>query len=180
MLQRDNSLLAVIDIQDVLMPEAETVREKFLASTCRLIEAARLLELPVLVTEQNPARLGESNSRVGGKLGDSKRIPKMAFSCLAETEFKTALAQSGCGQLLICGMETHICVMQTALEAQEAGFEVYVVRNAVVAREKREHEGGLFRLAQHAIPLVTAEMAIFELLRSAGTPAFKKLLPLLK
>jgi nicotinamidase-related amidase len=107
-------------------------------------------------------------------------IEKTAFGCLGSTDFCASLASIGRRQLLITGIETHVCVLQTALLALEQGHEVFVARDAVGARLGEEHEAALARLAASGVTLVTTEMAAFELLRDAAAPEFKQLLPLLK
>ncbi|NLN92431.1 MAG: hydrolase [Candidatus Hydrogenedens sp.] len=180
MLRKENTVLLVIDIQDVLMPENEKVSRNYLKQCSRLIRVMQALEVPILVTEQYPDRLGATNEELLSLLGDTPRQPKIEFSCLANTAFREALEKTGRKQLLIIGMETHICVMQTALEALDEGYEVYVVRDAVVSTREREYKAGLERLARGGAEITTTEMSIFELLRQGGTPEFKKVLPLIK
>jgi len=180
MLNRTATTLAVIDIQDVLMPKDAAVVNVFLANLTKLIRCAQGLEIPILITEQNPDRLGRTNAAVAEVLGETPRLGKMTFSCLADNAFAEKLKQLGRNQLLITGMETHVCVMQTALDAMYAGYHPFVVRDAVLATHPQEHQAGLDRLAQAGIPLVSTQMAVFEWLRAAGTPEFKRLLPLLK
>lgn len=180
MLMRDQAVLAVVDFQDKLMPEQKDVTEPFLGNAVKLIEVARRLGLPILVTEQYPERLGGSTPRIAEALGGLPRLGKTEFSCFANAGFREALENCGRRQCLVMGMETHICVMQTALGLKEAGYTPYVVRDAALAMKKAEHKAGLERLRQEGVPLITTQMAIFELLRAAGTPEFKDMLPLLK
>lgn len=180
MLHRHAALLLVVDIQDKLMPSAQEAVDPFLRNAVKLVESAKTLQIPVLVTEQNPERLGGTNARVAAALGELPRWSKLEFNCLANSGFDGALRQSGRTQCIIIGMETHICVMQTALGLKEAGFAPYVVQDGCLAAVKEEHEAGLRRLVQEGVTLVTTQMAMFELLRAAGTPEFKQMLPLLK
>lgn len=180
MLNKKDAVLVVVDIQDILMPKSVEVVEEYLGRSVKLIRVARMLEMPVLVTEQYPERLGSTNDRVLDALGDVPRLPKLEFGCLANDAFKAALEATGRRQLLLIGMETHVCVNQTALEALELGYEVYIVRDAIVSGEKAEYKAGLARMKQAGAVPVTTDMAIFELLRKAGTPEFKAALPLLK
>ena len=180
MLVKDDAVLVVIDIQDVLMPKAPDVVAGYLAQASKLIRVMRALEIPILVTEQNPERLGGTNNGVAEALGEVQRLPKMEFGCLANTAFLEALGATGRNQMVIVGMETHVCVMQTALEALEQGYEVFIVRDAVVSARKSDYDAGLDRMREEGALLVSAEMVIFELLRKAGTPEFKKVLPLIK
>ena len=180
MLRKEDTLLVVIDIQDILMPESDKVIRNYLKQSRRLIQVMQSLELPVLVTEQYPERLGTTNAELLEVLGETARLPKMEFSCLANAAFHEALEKTGRKQILIVGMETHVCVLQTALEALAEGYEVYVVRDAVVSSRKSEYKAALKRMTQAGVVVLTAEMAIFELLRVAGTAEFKKLLPVIK
>ncbi len=148
--------------------------------TIRLIRFARILGLPVLWTEQYPAGLGPTIPELAGELTGFQPIEKLAFGCMAEPSFVAALQETGRTSLLITGVETHICVLQTALGAVERGFEVWVVADAVGARKTQQHDAALNRIVDSACQLVTAEMAIFEILERAGTPEFKQCLPLLK
>lgn len=180
MLERDKSILLVIDIQDKLLPKDAAMAERFLAKAIKLIRSAQCLHVPILVSEQNPEKLGGTNARVSEALGDIRRTAKMEFGCMANAEFRDALAATGRRQLLATGMETHVCVMQTVLAALEAGYEVFVARDAVASMEKDEYQAGLERMSGAGAALVTVQMAVFEWLRAAGTPEFRSMLPLLK
>ncbi len=160
--------------------DAPEVVKAFLGNTGKLIETAKCLELPVIVTEQNPERLGGTNQEIAGVLGDVPRISKLEFNCAANDAFREALRATGRRQALVLGMETHICVMQTALGLKERGYEPYVAVDATVSMHEAEHKLGIRRIEQEGVRLVTTQMAIFELLRMAGTPEFKRMLPLLK
>jgi len=179
MLKRDSVVLLVIDFQDSLMkkiPVAEAVTRE----TVRLIRFAKLLELPILWTEQYPKGLGRTTPELSKEMEGVSVIEKTAFGCMGDSGFVTSLEATGRNQVLITGVETHVCVMQTALRAAECGYEVFVVSDAVAAREKAQHKAGLERIKNSSCQLVTAEMAMFELLEKAGTPEFKNCLPLLK
>ncbi len=180
MLLKENTVLVVIDIQDVLLPKATEVAAAYIAQAAKLIRIARALEVPIVVTEQNPERLGGTHAEIVEALEDIPRLPKLEFGCMANPGFREALKQADRRQLLIIGMETHVCVMQTALEAVAEGYEAFVVRDAVVSTRKSDYKAGLARMVQEGVICVSSEMAIFELLRKAGTPEFKRVLPLIK
>lgn len=122
MLMKENSVLVVIDIQNILMPKDQEVTAAYVAQCAKLIRVARTLEIPVLVTEQNPNRLGGTCEEILDTLGETPRLPKLEFGCLANAAFRDALEGTGRKQVLIIGMETHVCVMQTALEALRPGL----------------------------------------------------------
>lgn len=180
MLTKERAVLVVVDVQDKIFPKDDGVVEKTLDQTVKLIQVANALKVPVLVTEQYPERLGATNEKVSAFLDDVDCIPKMEFSCMANDAFLGELESLRRTQLLIVGQETQICVLQTALGAMEAGYQAFVVRDAVMSQQKQEYKAGLHRMESAGAQIVTTQMAIFELLGEAGTPEFKALLPLLK
>ena len=180
LLNQKDTVLLVVDIQRKLMAADAGVTGRFIRNVKRLVETATVLGLPIVVTEQNPERLGGTIEEIDALLGDTPRFSKLEFSCTANPAVAAALKQTGRSQCLLVGMETHICVMQTALGLVEAGFQPYVVTDGTLAAAKDEHKAGLRRMIQEKVSLVTTQMAIFELLRAAGTPEFRKMLPHLK
>ncbi|MBI5094205.1 MAG: isochorismatase family protein [Candidatus Hydrogenedentes bacterium] len=179
MIERDKTVLAVIDFQDKLLPKIP-VADAIIARAAKLIRFARELSIPILWTEQYRNGLGPTNSAIVDELDSVPALEKMAFSCVGDAAIAGALSQMGRSQLLLTGVEAHICVMQTGLQALEKGYQVFVARDAVASRVKSEYKAGLARMQRAGAELVTVEMAMFELLRVAGTPEFKKVLPLLK
>ena len=179
MLFRANVVLCVIDFQDGLLPKIP-VADAIMEQAVKLIRFARELDLPVLWTEQYPKGLKQTNEKVAIELKGLKPIEKVSFGCFGAPGFADALAQTGRRQLVVTGIETHVCVMQTVLSALGAGYEVFVPRDAVASRVKSDYKAGLARMQSHGAELVTTEMVLFEILRAAGTPEFKKVLPLIK
>jgi nicotinamidase-related amidase len=180
LLDREQTVLAVIDIQQVLLPKDAEVTEAYLANAAKMIRAARILGLPVLVTEQYPERLGGTTDRIAAEIEGLPRLPKTEFGCMANEGFRGALAALERRQLLLVGMEAHVCVCQTALAALEQNFEVFVAADAVSSTTAAEYRFGIDRMARAGAAMVSVQMAIFELLRVSGTPEFKAMLPLLK
>lgn len=180
MLIPETAALLVIDIQEKLFPPNETVRREFVTNATKLIRCAQVLEMPVFVAEQNPERLGATYAPVAEALGGTARHAKLEFSAMANPGFNAAVRASERRSLLVIGMETHVCVMQTALDALNEGYTVHTVRDAVLSMRKKQYKAGLERIAQAGGVLATTQMTLFELLRRAGTPAFKAMLPLLK
>lgn len=179
MIERDRAALIVIDFQDKLLTKIRH-NDTILPKAVNLVRFARSLELPVLWTEQYKKGLGPTNPELESELEGIPGIEKMSFGCLGEPQFAAALAATGRKQLLITGIEAHICVMQTALSARQAGYEVFVATDAVGSCNDSDREAGLARMERAGVELVTTQMAMFEILREAGTPEFKKVLPLLK
>ncbi len=179
MLERAKTALVVIDFQEKLLPtihQGEAALEKAL----RLIRFARELGLPVLWTEQYPKGLGPTVAAAADALAGLTPQAKTSFGCVGDAGFRDALAATGATQVLITGIEAHVCVLQTALGLRELGLEVFVARDAVSSSAPEECAAGLERMASNGVQLVTVQMAMFELLREAGTPEFKRVLPLLK
>lgn len=179
MLDRNTTALLVIDYQEKLVPKILGI-DAILGQAVKLIRFARELGIPILCTEQYPKGLGPTVDAVAAELSDIPRMEKTAFGCLGDAAIAQAVRAAGKRQLLLTGIETHVCVMQTALSALTEGYQVFVPRDAVGSRAESEYQAGLHRIEKAGAELVTTEMALFELLREAGTPEFKKALPLIK
>jgi len=179
MLEQTNTALLVIDFQDKLLAKIFNAGA-IVPCAIRLIRFAQELRLPIVTTEQYPRGLGPTTETVARELSGAVPITKTAFGCMGEPGFVTALQGAGRSQLLVTGIETHVCIMQTVLAALEAQYETFVVRDAVGSRRAGDHEAALARMEKAGAVLVSTEMAMFEILRDAATPEFKKVLPLLK
>jgi nicotinamidase-related amidase len=174
MLNRNDALLVAVDFQIKLLPFTWDA-EGLVARTARLIRGARLLGLPILVTEQYPQGLGPTDPRLVEALGESSMpIIKATMSCLGEPRFREALQATGRRQVILCGIEAHVCVYQTAADLCGAGYEVHLAADCVSSRRERDVELALRRMAQLGCAISTHEMAIFEVLGVSGTPEFKE------
>jgi nicotinamidase-related amidase len=173
MLNQQDALLLMVDFQVKLLPftwDAEGV----VARTVRLIQGARRLNLPILVTEQYPQGLGATDPRMIDALGEAHRpMVKTTMSCMSDLPFREALQATGRRQVILCGIEAHVCVHQSADELSAAGYEVHLAADCVTSRRERDVELALRRMAQAGCAISTHEMAIFEILRVSGTPEFK-------
>src|SRR6185369_5945928 len=180
-LQAENCTLVVIGIQQKLLPPIFN-KEQLVRNTSLLVRLARILDIPVLVTTQYAKGLGETVPEILSLVGDTKPIDKIEFSCFGKDSFCSA-AKSVPGNrntMLLCGMETHICVMQTALGALEQGYLVHVASDAVGSRAEWNWKIGLERMRDAGCVISSTEMMMYELLRKSGTEAFKELLQHLK
>jgi nicotinamidase-related amidase len=177
-LQREDVLLLIVDVQQRLMPViAETERVE---KNCELLaQAARQLNIPIYITEQNPRHLGKTSDRLREAAADAPVLEKMSFSACTESVLR-AIESSGRQTILMCGVEGHVCVLQTALDLREKNFTVFAARDAISSRTVANAEVGWQRMMGAGVLPTSAESAIFELLREAGTPEFRALLPLLK
>lgn len=174
------SALLVIDIQERLssaMPEK--VLEKITQNTGRLIQAANMLDVPVIATEQYPKGLGATLEPLSAHL-QNPALSKTCFSSCSADNFKPALAQYVRKQIIITGMESHVCVTQSSLELQHEGYQVFVVEDAVCSRNKHHHRNAMARLQQAGIIICNHESVMFEWLRDAKHPQFKNVTALIK
>jgi nicotinamidase-related amidase len=172
-----DTALLVIDVQEKLV-RLVPQHERLIWNIGRLIDGAQVLSVPVLGTEQYPQGLGPTTPALADKLG---AMPgKMTFSCSGCEPLMQALRATGRTKVAICGIEAHVCVLQTALDLLSAGYRVYPVVDAIGARHEIDYTTALRRLETQGASLVTTEMALFEWCRAAGTPEFKTLSALVK
>jgi nicotinamidase-related amidase len=173
-----NTALVVIDVQEKLM-NAMPRRVEVLASIQKLIGAARVLKLPTLVTAQYIKGLGPVCEEITKSTPGIKPMEKMAFSCCGSEEFIRTLKELRRQRIILCGIEAHVCVQQTAIDLMKDYF-VYVVADAICSRHRHDHKVAVERLRDCGAVITTVESAVFELLREAGTDQFKQILPLFK
>ncbi|MBI5656532.1 MAG: hydrolase [Geobacter sp.] len=179
-LDRNDAVLVVIDVQEKLCRAMdEKVLERLTANIGILQEAARELGIPQVATEQYVKGLGETLCVLKDRLAEPA-IEKMTFSCCGETPFPDRLKALGRKQVIVTGMETHVCVLQTVLELLDAGFVVHLVRDAVMSRRKDNWFVGLETARAAGAVITSTEAALFQLLKVAGTEEFKKLSKLVR
>lgn len=177
-LRRDDSVLFIVDVQEKLVPvlhEPETL----IRNCVTLAKAASILGIPVVITEQNPYRLGPTVEPLRDAVADTQPYSKMLFSAIIP-EVKAQLEQLGKRTVLLCGCETHVCVLQTSLDLLELGYTVFTPRDAVSSRTPANLEIGWDRMRLSGVLPTSAESALFEWLVTAGTNDFRSLLPLIK
>ncbi len=179
-LDRSSACVLVVDVQERLAPTMppETL-ERLVKYARALVGAAREMGMPVLATEQYPKGLGRTIPPLRDILPDPPLV-KIHFSCGADPEFLVQLEATGRKQVIIAGMETHVCVFQTARDLAAQGYEVHVCADAVSSRSEEHRRVGLELCREAGAIVTTAETAIFDLLHEAGTPTFRKVAPLVK
>ena len=179
MLTQDATALAIIDVQEKLvaaMPERMTL----VANLRTVVRGARILDLPVLWVEQYPQGLGSTISEVAELLPGFEPRPKNCFSACGLQEFVEALEATGRRQVLLVGLESHVCVYQTAIHLLESGYHVEVVGDAVCSRTQENKQAGLRRMERAGAEITSVEMALFELLGRADRPQFKEISSLVR
>ena len=178
-LKKESTGLLLIDIQErinAVMKYGEVVVE----NTVKLIQGFKALKLPIFITEQYRKGLGPTESQILEELDESSIVEKLTFSCCGSSELMTQLQDKNIQQVVICGIETHVCVQQTALDLLANEFQVYLVKDAVSSRTKIDHKTAINRLRHEGIIITTAESVLFELLVKANTTVFKEISNIVK
>lgn len=178
-IKRENCLGLVVDIQERLFP-VMAEREPFLTACQKLITGLQLLGIPVGVTQQYSKGLGPTIQEISSLIEPFQFIEKTSFSCLDEPAFATYLDASGKTNILVCGIESHVCVLQTAIDLKERGYEPVVIADCITSRSQAEKQIALQRFHLEGIRVSTAESILFELTRSAGAAEFKSISKLVK
>ena len=180
-LDRNRAVLVVVDMQEPFLNVMHE-RDRLAANVRLLVQSAVVLKMPILTTLQYAERMGGLVPEIAALLPPSTLPPidKLCFSCAGSPAFQVALADTQRSQVLLCGVETHICVSQTALDLTHLGYQVHVAADAVSSRTLEKHKLGMERMRDSAVLPCAAEAAVYELLREAGTPEFKAILPHIK
>ncbi len=168
------TLLVIIDIQERLAA-AMAEKDRVVANALHLIELAKLHHIPILLTEQFPRGLGPTLKEIKESLPAYEPFEKVSFNCCREEGFPTLLAAAGRKKVLLTGMETHICILQTALGLLEEGYDVHVIQDAVCSRTTNNFQVGIEFLRDAGAVITTTETVLFQILERAGSPEFKVL-----
>jgi nicotinamidase-related amidase len=179
MLSVDNTAAVIIDVQGKLWNVMHE-KEALLENLQKLVKGIRLIGIPIILTEQNPAGLGPTMPELMQFMSAVKPIPKFCFNCHREKNFDQVVRGLEKHQILLCGIEAHICVYQTAMDLLGHGYEVQVVADAVSSRVARNRDITLMRLQHEGAKLTTVEMVLYELLQTAENPKFKEMLKVVK
>jgi nicotinamidase-related amidase len=172
LIEANDSTLIVIDVQDKLLSAIH--ESQALVDNCRwLVELARLMEVPVRFTEQYPQGLGPTAEQLQDLVGGDGPTGKTVFSCAHAPECASLVSEARGKTFVLCGMETHVCVLQSALGLRQAGNNVFVVADAVSSRAPRDTEIGLQRMRDEGVRVVTREMVGFEWVGDSQAPQFK-------
>ena len=180
-LEPDQCALLVVDIQEKLLPPIFQ-KDQLVRNSKLLIRAASVLRIPAIMSTQYSKGLGKTVPEIASLLPGTEAIDKDQFSCFGSDVFCTLLKRlpGNRNTLLLCGMETHICVAQTALAALREGYLVHIASDAISSRTEWNWKIGLERMRAAGAVISSTEMMIYELMRSSSSPAFKKMLPHLK
>ena len=173
-INKNNAVLLIVDIQDklaVVMGERHKVTDNCL----HLIEAAKLLNIPIVVTEQYPKGLGLTINKIRASLPSYDPVEKVTFDCCKGDGFSERIASLRRTHIILTGMETHICVLQTCLGLLEKGYFTHVISDAVCSRKKEDYKTGISMMRDAGAVITCTETVLFQLLERAGTPEFREI-----
>lgn len=179
LIEAGRSLLLLVDVQENLGPVMAEPRTVY-RNCSLLLRAAARLGVPVIASEQYPKGLGPTMGELKALLPDGAVMEKIHFSCAAEPTIAERLRGLGRDQIVVAGIEAHVCVLQTALGLKAAGYEVFVAGDACSSRQAANHQAALARMAAAGVGVAVSESVVFEWLHRAGTPEFKDLIALIK
>jgi len=174
-----NAVLVIVDVQEKLMAVMQR-RDETVAAVRKLAAAARILGVPTLVTTQYARAIGATLAEVAETAGNPAALDKMTFSCCGCDEFANKIKELRRPRVILCGVETHVCVQQTAIDLMSDGRSVYVCADAVCSRRDSDRNAAIERMRDCGAVITTVESAVYEMLRQAGTPEFKACLPLFR
>ena len=174
-----NIALVVIDYQEKMMP-AISDKDTVLKNGRKAIDVANTLSIPLVVTEQNPEKMGVSVPIISEVIGSDKVISKSDFSCFGEENFVKALADLNVDSLVICGVETHVCVLQTALDALTDGYRTFILEDACGSRDPDNKRAALNRARDLGCDIITVEMMAFETMKTFKHEKFREVSKLIK
>lgn len=179
-IKKNDAVLVVVDLQERLIP-AMREGDTAVAESAKLIKGFEALGCPIIVTQQYTKGLGESVPEIKEAFTDFSYIEKSAFSVMGEPNFISALERTGKKSVLLCGVETHVCVMQSALDMLAAGYDVFLATDAVSSRKKRDEKPAIKRMVQAGVVPTSVESALFELLdNDSKSDTFKTISRLIK
>jgi nicotinamidase-related amidase len=179
MLKTENTFLVLVDVQEKLAAAMHR-KEALVDNTVKMVKGAKILGLPVVWTEQNPRGLGQTLPEIRELLADTKPVTKLSFSCCGEPQFMQAVTELGRKQVIIGGIESHVCVYQTVAELIERGYQVDILADCVSSRTPENRAIGLERCKQAGAGVTSVETVLFELLGAAEGDRFKQMLKVVK
>jgi len=178
-LTAEDTQLLVIDVQEKIFSVMHE-QEKTKQNICRLIEGSKILSIPVVWTEQYPNGLGRTLSEVSRALNGAELLEKITFSCLGDDVVSNRIKSYQKNQVLVCGVETHVCIYQTVQDLLINNYDVHVVTDAVMSRRKENHNLGLKKMGALGANITSVEMALFELQQVASGDTFKAIASIVK
>lgn len=179
LLKPEKTALLIIDIQERILLVINN-HQLVIDNTLKLIKGFKVLGLPIYFSEQYPKGLGPTTRSILDELSDLKPFDKMSFSCSGAGDLFEELNKKNLSQIVVCGIEAHVCVQQTVLDLVENDFQVNIAADAVSSRKEMDYQTALERMRDHGAEITTTESILFELLNVCGTPQFKEVSKIVK
>lgn len=179
LISRDNTAFVAIDFQEKLMP-AMSGTELLEELAVRLVKGMSVLNIPTVVTQQYTKGLGATVPSIAEALGTFSHIEKNTFSCMANEDFVSRIKELGKENIVVCGIEAHICVQQTVLELMDAGYNVYLVVDCISSRSEEDKLWSITRMGEAGAVITTYEAVLYELLRDSKAEGFKEISAIVK
>ncbi len=179
LIDRNDSIAVCVDFQTSLIDavyQAEELKDR----TVRMCKCLKEMGVPFLVSQQYTKGLGDTHQDIKEAIGEFEPVEKMTFSCAKDEDFMRRLEQSGKKTVILCGIESHICVMQTALELKELGYNIWLIADCCSSRTAKDKENAIRRMIHSGVNVTTYESAIYEMLGSALEPEFKAISRIVK
>lgn len=179
LLTRDDTAFVAIDFQEKLMP-AMSNRAKLAEQTIRLVKGMKVLDIPTIVTQQYTKGIGETDAAIAEALGDFQHVEKTTFSCMANEEFVSRIKSLNKKNIVVCGIEAHICVQQTVLQLLEQGYNVYLVADCISSRSEEDKLWAISRMGEAGAVVTTYESVLYEIMRDSKAEGFKAVSAIVK
>lgn len=179
LLTREDTAFVAIDFQEKLMP-AMSGMEELEDKSVRLIKGMKALGIPTIVTQQYTKGLGETIPSIADALGDFEHVEKNTFGCMANEEFASKIKELGRKDIVVCGIEAHICVQQTVLQLMEEGYNVYLPADCVSSRSENDKLWSITRMGEAGAVITTYEAVLYEILRDSKAEGFKEISAIVK
>ena len=178
-IKKEDTIAVVIDVQCRLFPFISE-NEKLASNIVRLIKGLKALEIEIIITAQYIKGLGDTIEPIKVALGEFSQLEKMAFSCCGDNNFTSELKKSGRKNVIICGIESHVCVLQTVIDLKEKGYNPVLIEDCVSSRSLNDKKIAVERMRQEGAVISTYESILFELLEVSGTDTFKEISKIVK
>ena len=179
LLSQENAMLLVVDLQDAFLNHIKNIND-VIERSCVMIKAAKLLEIPIVVTEQYPKGLGRTAQPVQDILGEITYYDKVAFGCMADDNINSVITQIQRPQIIVIGIETHVCISQTVHDLLAHNLQPFIAADAVSSRRKIDHKTALQRMQHAGATITTTEAALFEMMTYSKHNAFREISKLVK
>ncbi len=178
-MKKEDTILLIVDIQEKFVSVIKNI-DNVVSNVVKLIKAFNVIDVPIIVTEQYSNGLGSTVENIRKELKSYKPMEKIEFNCFGNTEFDKVIKNKNIKNIVLCGIESHICVTQTLIDGISKGYNIYLVKDAVSSRKESDLDIAIERAKQEGAKIASTEMIVFQLLKKAGTKEFKEIQKIIK